>query len=61
MDARGKFGEHEKMHKSSSRRSRGQRKALLVSVTGDSHDVLVGNSSIRPQSYCRRPETVGMR
>ena len=32
--------------------------AFLVSVTGDSHDVPVGNSSIKPQSYCRRSETV---
>ena len=32
--------------------------AFLVSVTGDSRDVPVGNSSIRPQSYCRRSETV---
>ena len=31
--------------------------ALLVSVTRDSHDVPVENSSIRPQSYCRLSET----
>ena len=32
--------------------------ALLISVTGDRHDVLVCDSCIRPQSYGCRPDAV---